>query len=180
MKKLLVVLMVVLLCLPPCGVAEGALPTVSFDVSTQTQNGGVPFFLTVKLSAPASSELSVNVSASGETLTFAVPAGQTVALFEVTPQAVSKRTQIVYQLAPGEGYQVGGIAAQTVTLATIPRFIFEAKEFFGYKDQTMMVGASLANRAAMLSAETLELRDETGRVLATRGIEKGGAASALP
>ena len=38
-----------------------------------------------------------------------------------------------------------------------------------------MVGASLANRAAMLSAETLELRDETGRVLATRGIEKGGA-----
>ena len=57
MKKLLVVLMVVLLCLPPCGVAEGALPTVSFDVSTQTQNGGVPFFLTVKLSAPASNEL---------------------------------------------------------------------------------------------------------------------------
>ncbi|MBR6524599.1 MAG: polysaccharide deacetylase family protein [Clostridia bacterium] len=171
MKKWLIGMMVVLLAVG-CAVLAAAedVPEIRFAKTSGTVNGGMVYELVLK----SDKTLTENVSATLQNaelgnITFLFPEGMDEVTVEIPTDIVEKKTETVFTLAEGEGYRTTAGDKHTLKVVVMPRVAFYTPVKIGYVGKELNVIVECKNPAYLLKEHNeVELRDETGRVYATK------------
>ena len=167
MKKVLWLGLLLALLLTAAAAAADGEPTVSFPATTGKVNGPMDYTLELKANTAfaADTEVALLCAQTGETYTAAFAAGATQASVKIPTSVVEKRTNYVFDIQPGTGYQVAKRSARfTLQVFPLPHVRFTSGAIIGYVGKSMAVTVSCSNGSSVVSGKHFELRDQTGRL----------------
>ena len=167
-KALWLCLLLALLLTAAAALADGE-PKVSFSSTTGKVNGPLDYTIELKSTAAFAETTDVtlvcNTDKTTYTATFA--AGATQAWVTVPTVKVEKRTNYIYDIQAGSGYQVASKSNRfTLQVFPLPHVRFSSSAYIGYVGKSLAVTVSCSNGSSVVSGKHFQLRDQTGRLYA--------------
>lgn len=171
MKKWLIGMLIMLLVVG-CAVFASAedVPEIRFAKASGTVNGGMVYELVLKSDKTLTENLPVTVqNAELGNVTFLFPEGMDEVAVEIPTNVVEKKTETVFTLAESADYRTKNGDKHTLKVVVMPRVAFYTPVKIGYVGKELNVIVECKNPSYLLKEHNeVELRDETGRVYATK------------
>ena len=171
MKKILTAFVLCLLLMLGAACAEETARIMTIETAVTDINGGVDCEMTMKTTVPFNEYTVVTASNAdlGWTVEFPFCAGDASCTVMAPTPVVEKKQKATLAIDENAAYTVGDEASVTLQLYALPRVQFYKTVHIGYVGKELNVILECKNPAAVLKDyNTVELRDETGRVYGTR------------